>query len=219
MDAVLSTLLSTLLGMQIAGLVYIACLFRGSRTYRIIRSMDELLDNLIQEEAPATSEASETPADVTEYRDRLAAIAAGGQAKEYLGRALTVEQIDAMESAEIQKLYARYQGKLGAVMSKTLGESLIQLYSLTVSQWLPIDSMAGLNADLQSDPFVGHALTGLCCTLYHKYGMFLAPLTAALATARHVKRPAGALISSDVGHGDPAADGREDGGAVSSDSD
>ena len=37
----------------------------------------------------------------------------------------------------------------------------------------------------ESDPFVGHALSCATCELYHRYGMFLAPLTAALTTLKH----------------------------------
>ena len=40
-------------------------------------------------------------------------------------------------------------------------------------------------ADLEEDPFVSSALSSACCELYFHYGMFLAPLTAALMTAKH----------------------------------
>ena len=43
----------------------------------------------------------------------------------------------------------------------------------------------GLIADLEGDPFVGHALSSAICELYHRYGMFLALLTAALTTIKH----------------------------------
>ena len=42
-----------------------------------------------------------------------------------------------------------------------------------------------LVADLEADPFVGHAMSHVTCELYHRYGMFLAPLTAALSTAKY----------------------------------
>ena len=43
----------------------------------------------------------------------------------------------------------------------------------------------GLIADLEGDPFVRHALSNATCELYYRYGMFLAPLTAALTTLKH----------------------------------
>ena len=45
---------------------------------------------------------------------------------------------------------------------------------------IPAENQPGLIADLEADPFVGHALSSATCELYHRYGMFLAPLTAAL---------------------------------------
>ena len=51
--------------------------------------------------------------------------------------------------------------------------------------FLPIENQPRLIADLEGDPFVGHALSSTTCELYHRYGMFLAPLTAVLTTLKH----------------------------------
>ena len=53
--------------------------------------------------------------------------------------------------------------------------------------FLPIlaENQPGLIADLEGDPFVGHALSSATYELYHRYGIFLAPLTAALITIKH----------------------------------
>ena len=40
--------------------------------------------------------------------------------------------------------------------------------------------------DLEEDPFINHALTSVRCELCYKYGMFLAPSTAMLTTAKHI---------------------------------
>ena len=124
---------------------------------------------------------------VNKHRERLAALAAGGQAKQYLGRAWTVEQIDSLGEDEVEKLYARYEARLGAAMTKTLGQAALQLYTSMAGMFLPIppENKQALMADLEADPFVSHALGGATCELYHRYGMFLAPLTAALTTAKY----------------------------------
>ena len=85
----------------------------------------------------------------------------------------------------LEKMYARYEARLGAAMTKTLGSAALQIYAGTVAMFLPIENQPGLIADLESDPFVGHALSSATCLLYHRYGMFLAPLTAALTTLKH----------------------------------
>ena len=72
-------------------------------------------------------------------------------------------------------------------MTKTLGSAALQVYAGVVSMFLPIpaENQPELIADLEGDPFVGHALSSATCELYHRYGMFLAPLTAALTTIKH----------------------------------
>ena len=109
----------------------------------------------------------------------------GGQAKQYLGKVFTVDQINALGDAEIVKLYARYEARLGAAMTKTLGSAVLQLHTVVASRFLPVENQPALVADLEADPFVGHALSSATCELYHRYGMFLAPLTAALTTMKH----------------------------------
>ena len=125
------------------------------------------------------------PDRVQNYR---VSVAAGGQAWRYWllahGKALTASHIEELDDSEIKRLYARYEARLGA---KTLGSAALQLYAGMVSMFLPIpvENKQGLIADLEGDPFVWHALCSATCELYHRYGMFLAPLTAALTKIKH----------------------------------
>ncbi|MEW8338200.1 MAG: hypothetical protein AB2596_21500 [Candidatus Thiodiazotropha sp.] len=164
---------------------------------------DELIDGLLStqgtgDEAPSEKpvattylQSQEEPDRVQKHRERLASVAAGGQAGRYgllaHGKALTASHIEELDDSEIERLYARYEARLGAAMTKTLGSAALQLYAGVVSLFLPIpaENQPGLIADLEGDPFVGHALSSATCELYHRYGMFLAPLTAALTTIKH----------------------------------
>ena len=115
----------------------------------------------------------------------------GGQAGRYgllaHGKALTASHIEELDDSEIWRLYARYEVRLGAAMTKTLGSAALQFYAGVVSIFLPIpaENQPRLIADLEGDPFVGHTLSIATCQLYHRYGMFLAPLTTALTTIKH----------------------------------
>ena len=64
-------------------------------------------------------------------------------------------------------------------MTKTLGNSFINLYVMGVSKYFNVINPPNLLEDLEEDPFINHALTSICCELYYKYGMYLAPFTAA----------------------------------------
>ena len=75
--------------------------------------------------------------------------------------AFTADQIDTLDNTKIEKMYARYEARLGAAMTK--------IYAGTVAMFLPIENLPGLIADLESDPFVGHALSTATYELYHRY--------------------------------------------------
>jgi hypothetical protein len=154
----------------------------------LVRAMncDEVIDKLLDDSA-VDHQPAEDSADVSKKRERLAALAAGGEAHTYLGKATTVEQIDKASDKEIEKLYVRYESRLGALMTRTLRAAALQLYATAAEAVLPIENKTALLADLETDPFVGHALGSAACVLYHHYGMYLAPLTIALTTAKHCR--------------------------------
>ena len=66
-------------------------------------------------------------------------------------------------------------------MTKTLDRSALEFAAIAASHLLPIreENRSKLVEDLEADPFVDYALNYCMCELYHKYGMFLAPFTAA----------------------------------------
>ena len=123
----------------------------------------------------------------------LAALAAGGQARHFAlteqGRPVTAERIDNMSDDDVNKLYARYEARIGAAIAKTLGTAALQIYTMAASTFLPIppENQHKLTSDLEEDPFVGHALSTVTCELYHSYGAYLAPLAAALTTIKHCR--------------------------------
>ena len=130
------------------------------------------------------------------------------------GKTFTADQIDALDSTEIEKLYARYDARLGAAMTKTLDLQRSSFMRGMASMFLPIpaENQRGLIADLEDDQFVGHALRSATCELYHRYGLFLAPLTAALTTLKHCQFGHQCPVRISDG-GDEAGEPRDGGGA------
>ncbi|CAC5386242.1 unnamed protein product [Mytilus coruscus] len=120
-------------------------------------------------------------------RERLSSVVAGGNSKKYLGKELQLSDIDKMTTEQINKLYCKYEARLGASMTKTLGNSFINLYVMGVSKYFKVVDPPKLIQDLEEDPFLNNALTNTCCELYYRYGMFLAPFTTILTTAKHIE--------------------------------
>ena len=155
-----------------------------------VKKMDDLLEGLTKETTttPASiSSANALAQEVAEQRERLAITAAGGQARPYLGKAWSVKEIDALGDDEVGKLYALYEARLGASITKTLGRAAVQLYTSVVSMFLPIppENQRPLEEELLSDPFVDHALSSTACELYYRYGKLLAPIIAAVTTTKY----------------------------------
>ena len=114
-------------------------------------------------------------------RETLKSVAVGGG--KYIDKSM--ERLCNMTDEEIDAEYEHYERRVGAVLVKTLGKTLLTLYSNVVSYFITIDDIPELIQELNEDPFIDHAMNRTCCELYHKYGMYLAPLTTIITTAKH----------------------------------
>ena len=137
--------------------------------------------------APPVEEVSACAAAASQVRrDTLAALVVGGHTK-YLDVGMTSAKIEAVTDVEIDAMYARYELRLGAALTKSLGSTLIHLYTKVVSTFLPIPSeeQKELAVDLENDVFLEHSLNSTMCILYHNFSAVIAPLTVALTTMKH----------------------------------
>ena len=161
--------------------------------------MADLIDLILTEEVPttqvqpkirrrrvATAVKVEDATTSQVHRDTLATLVGGGQTK-YLDGGMTSTKIEAATDAEIEVLFTRYELKLGAALTKSLGSTFIHLYTKVVSMFLPIPSeeQRELAADLENDAFLEHSLNSTMCILYHNFSAVIAPLTVALTTMKH----------------------------------
>ena len=67
--------------------------------------------------------------DVRDKRERLVACILSGNSKMYLGKEYTEQQINEMDCSNVNILLNRYESVLSAQMTKSLGKSVINLYS------------------------------------------------------------------------------------------
>ena len=67
--------------------------------------------------------------DVREKKERLVACVLSGNSKQYLGKEYTEQQINEMDCTNVNTLLNRYESVLSAQMTKSLGKSVINLYS------------------------------------------------------------------------------------------
>ena len=108
-----------------------------------------------------------------------------GNSKLYLGKVYTEDQLAKLNEEEVEKLFNNYKAKLSGQMVKSLGCSIINMYSMGACAALGMTNQDALSEDLENDPFLNSALQRATCELYYRFGLFLAPLSVGIITSRH----------------------------------
>ena len=132
---------------------------------------------------PTINEVEEN--DVRDKRERLITCVLSGNSKQYLGREYTEQQINEMDGNNINILSNRYESVLSAQMTKSLGKSVINLYSNVACSVLGVGNQQALSDDLECDPFLNTAMQRFTCDLYYRFGAFLAPVSVGIITGMH----------------------------------
>ena len=118
-------------------------------------------------------------------RQKLLECVFTGNSKLYLGKVYTEEQLAKLSEEEVEKLFNNYEAKLSGQMVKSLGKSIINLYSMGACSGLGKRNQKALSEELENDPFLNSALQRFTCELYYRFGSFLAPLSVGIITSRH----------------------------------
>ena len=105
--------------------------------------------------------------------------------KLYLGKVYTEEQLAKLSEEEVEILFNNYEAKLLGQMVKSLGKSIVNMYSMGACSVLGITNQDALSEDLENDPFLNSALQRFTCELYYRFSSFLAPLNIGIITSRH----------------------------------
>ena len=85
----------------------------------------------------------------------------------------------------MEKLFNNYEAKLSGQMVKSLGHSIINMYSMGACAELGISNQDTLNKDLENNPFLNTALQRFTCELYYRFSSSLAALSVGIITSRH----------------------------------
>ena len=147
---------------------------RIKKYFPILKIAEELIGNL----------GYETPQSDTKHQKLLKCVLTGNS-KLYLGKVYTEEQLAKLNEEEVEKLFNNYEAKLSGQMVKSLGKSIINMYSIGACSALGIRNQEALSEALENDPFLNSALQRFTCELYYRFSLFLAPLSVGIITSRH----------------------------------
>ena len=123
--------------------------------------------------------------DIRDKRERLVVCVLSGNSKMYLGKEYTEQQINEMHCTNVNTLLNKYESVLSAQMTRSLGKSVINLYSNVVCSVLGIGIQQELSTDLECDPFLNTAMQRFTYDLYYRFGALLAPVSVGIITGKH----------------------------------
>ena len=168
---------------------------RIKKYFPILKMVEELISNL----------GYETLQSDTKHQKLLKCVLTRNS-KLYLDKVYTEEKIKELTEEEVEKFFNNYKAKLSGQMVKSLGRSIINMYSMGACSALGITNQDALSEDLENDPFLNSALQRFTCELYYRFGSFLAPLNVGIITSRHYllseRNKNGARTSGTSGTGD-----------------
>ena len=118
--------------------------------------------------------------DIRALREQLAVLVSTGKAKEAIGVQLTHEQLKRLTDKEVEKYYKRYETFVGSKTTESMVDSLLTL--LTRGLQMVVE----MKKELKEDFIINKEMTDFVGSLSLKYGKSLAPISAALITAKHI---------------------------------
>ena len=143
---------------------------------------------------------------IRDKRERQVACVLSGNSKQYLGKEYTEQQINEMDCNSVNTVINRYKSFLSAQMTKSLGKSIINLYSKIACIVLGVGNQQDLSDDVECDPFLNTAMQRFTCDLYYRFGALLASVSVGIITGKHYAKASVTKLNdrSNSGNCDPA---------------
>ena len=124
--------------------------------------------------------------NIPALREQLAVLVSTGKSKEAIGVQLTHEQLKRLTDKEVEKYYKRYETFVGSKTTESMVDNLLTLVTRGLQMVIEIDDVDDMKKELKGDFIINKEMTDFVGELSLKYGKFLAPISAALITAKHI---------------------------------
>ena len=124
--------------------------------------------------------------NIPALREQLAVLVSTGKSKEAIGVQLTHEQLKRLTDKEVEKYYKRYETFVGSKTTESMVDSLLTLLTRGLQMVIEIDDVEAMKKELKEDFIINKEMTDFVGGLSLKYGKFLAPISAALITTKHI---------------------------------
>src|SRR5271157_427954 len=115
-------------------------------------------------------------------------IISSGTSKQFLGRKLTLEDLDSMDEDRLLVNYKIYElNDSDRIRGEFMISGIISVYSKAVNRVLPIDNVEELQDDLSNDYILTRDLKSITGAIQATCGSLMSPFSIGLTTFKHMK--------------------------------
>ena len=114
-------------------------------------------------------------------------IVSSGRSKEFLGKNVTVKELESMTREQIDAYYKIYELSYADKINDNIISGIIALYSRAVNKLLPIDDVEKLSEDLNNDYILTSELKNITVGVAAVCGKLLSVFSLGIITFKHVK--------------------------------
>ena len=119
----------------------------------------------------------------------LFTIISSGKSKEFLGREISLKDLDSMDNARLEAYYKIYELNYASKIGESLISGILTIYSKAVNKVLPIDNVEILQQDLNNDYILTNELKNITGVIASTCGKLLSLFTLGVITFKHIKIP------------------------------
>ena len=109
-----------------------------------------------------------------------------GRAKEFLGKNISLRELESMTPDEIDAYYKIYELNYADKVSDNISGSIIDLYSRAINKIFPIDDTEKLSEELNSDYIITTELKNITAGLAAVCGKLLSVFNLGIITFKHI---------------------------------
>ena len=128
-----------------------------------------------------------SPSICSKQYQTLNIIISSGKSKEFLGREVSLKDLESMDCDKLEAYYKIYELNYANKIGESIIASIIAVYSKVINKVLPIDNIKQLQEDLNNDYVLTSELKNITGTVAATCGKLMSLFSLSFHTFNHIK--------------------------------
>src|SRR6185436_4647212 len=125
----------------------------------------------------------------------LNVIISSGRSREFLGRDISVKDLDVLDQDTVEAYYKIYELNYANKINENIISSIIGAYAKVVNRVLPIDDVQKIEQDLNNDYLLVQELKNITGTVAATCGKFMSLFSLRFITFKHIRVQASEVLA------------------------